>query len=46
MVSHSKWQCIAWEGKKHNMNNTNCITANHRRHAEMNLLRHLQLKGV
>ena len=46
MLSQTKWQCIAWEGKTSHYNpKTNCVLANHRRHAEMNLLRNLQLKG-
>ena len=46
MLSQTKWQCIAWEGKTSQYNpKINCVLANHRRHAEMNLLRSLQLKG-
>tara|TARA_Y100000748_G_scaffold303623_4_gene309403 strand:- start:4551 stop:4712 length:162 start_codon:yes stop_codon:yes gene_type:complete len=44
----SKWQCVSWEGKTTlDYNHANFIAlANHRRHAEMNLLQQLQLKGI
>ena len=46
MLSQTKWQCIAWEGKTSQYSpKTKYVLANHRRHAEMNLLRSLQLKG-
>lgn len=39
-----KWQCYAWEGKSYTPTDT-IMEACHRRHAEINLLNRLHLKG-
>ena len=39
-----KWQCYAWEGNCDSPNYT-VISACHRRHAEINLIHRLHLKG-
>jgi len=39
-----KWQCYSWEGNC-SMPDSNMVEACHRRHAEINLIRRLQLKG-
>ena len=46
----TKWQCYAWEGKgkgkgKGFITEMNMQEACHRRHAEINLINRLQLKG-
>jgi hypothetical protein len=40
----TKWQCYAWEGKGF-ITEMNMQEACHRRHAEINLINRLQLKG-
>jgi hypothetical protein len=40
-----KWKCYAWEGK-HSMCGSYIKEACHRRHAEMNLIHQMRLKGV
>lgn len=46
MNSLTTWTCLAWEGDTNLPNNNYVTLSNHIHHAEIKLLKQLQLKGI